>query len=459
MMKRFRDFVGEAVRAEDMTNPYSALLSLLPPPGPGQVVRPWALPPVGRRSVCFLSEHDLNDPKYGEIATETLKDIMRRGFERLEVAGENKAFIIHHPYAKTQALELKAIAERHGGYLSYRATDEESRRIGQLLEYRPEDIDQHIRDKKDLVRRGMLIALPDGTYGKGPAAMPPNSGEGPVRESRDWALWLALAASLGLGKAAEAKTPGEMARVVDTVRSKTDRAPYMPDFERARERVKAKVRSSPVITNKAELVRHLDSVEVREYSARSTTMMYYLHDPAERKDYVFVNLRVYRPEIAVGTFVHELNHLVDRRKRVSTQVHPGQVFLTPSYREYQEWFADWPPMTYIRGREAKPIAVGKLLANSVSSMRGYMHQPHEVYARLSSLKDYLVREGYMAQYDRLEKRHVDRLVDWAKGLKGKEYHDFLMNDFVLVLPMIDWRCLEEINMIAAGDRRIRPDEA
>ncbi len=422
-MMRFSEFVAEAVRASEVRNAYTSLESLLPP---GFDESGWlgGEPPVGRRRVCYTTRGDLNHPPLVREATKMYDRLMSMGFKRVDVAGENGAFIVYHPTAEAQAMELKAIAERYRGYLSMHATREETRRIGQLLEYDPADIEAHLAKNY-----------------------------GPVTESRDWAVWLALAASLGLGSAARAETPGERARVVDTVRRRTTRAEYMPEFERARDRVRAKVASSANITNKAELMDRLDSVEVREYSARSTTMMYYLRDPSGSRDYVFVNTRVYRPEVGLGTFVHELNHLVDKNKTVAKESPHEQVLLRPSYREYQEWFAGWPPLTHLRGRETrKPVQVGRMLANSVSRMRGYLNTPHEVYARLSSLKDFLVRNGYMQQGERLERRHVERLADWAKGLAGKEYHDFLMNDFVLVLPMIDWRCPDEINLIAAGPR-------
>lgn len=426
-IKDFYGFINETIRAEEAHDPVSSLRTLLPD---GFMAHDWTSvePPVGRRKVCFIAREQMTDMKYGKEAAETYDLLLSLGFKALDVRGGSHAVIVHHPTAEAQAKELRAIAERYGGMLHYSATREETKRIGELLEYDPRDIKDHL----------------DSRYG-------------PISESRDWALWVALAASIGVGSAARASTPADMARVVDTVRRKTEKADYMPEFERARARVRAKVVSSPTITNKAELLVRLDSVEVREYSARSTTMMYYLADPVERKDYIFVNTRVYLPEIALGTFVHELNHLVDRRKKVSVSVPPGQVFLRPSYREYQEWFAGWPDMTWIRGRESKPIVVGRLLANSVSRMRGYLHQPHEVYARMSSLKDYLVREGYMRQGELMQKHHVDSLIRWAKGLRGKEYHDFMENDFVVILPMIDWRCLDEINLFAAGPGPAGPD--
>jgi hypothetical protein len=54
------------------------------------------------------------------------------------------AYIYYRKGAERKAKELEKIANKYGGYLSYEATEAESRRIGELLGYDKRDIDQYI---------------------------------------------------------------------------------------------------------------------------------------------------------------------------------------------------------------------------------------------------------------------------------------------------------------------------
>lgn len=60
----------------------------------------------------------------------------------------NRAYIFYRKGAENEANELKAIAEKYGGYLSYKATDEDARKIGQLLGYKAEAIEDYIEKRK-----------------------------------------------------------------------------------------------------------------------------------------------------------------------------------------------------------------------------------------------------------------------------------------------------------------------
>ncbi len=57
------------------------------------------------------------------------------------------AYIYYRKSAKRNAKELEKIANKYGGYLSYEATKEETRRIGELLGYNKKDIDEYISKK------------------------------------------------------------------------------------------------------------------------------------------------------------------------------------------------------------------------------------------------------------------------------------------------------------------------
>ena len=71
--------------------------------------------------------------------------VKTHGLKTIEVPGnEYEAYIYFRPGAEKKANELKKIAMKYGGFLSYEATKQESRRIGELLGYTKNDIDWYI---------------------------------------------------------------------------------------------------------------------------------------------------------------------------------------------------------------------------------------------------------------------------------------------------------------------------
>jgi hypothetical protein len=61
----------------------------------------------------------------------------------------HNAYIIFNPQARAEAEELKDIAEKYNGYLSAEATDEDTRRIGQILGYKKEAVEAFIKKQKE----------------------------------------------------------------------------------------------------------------------------------------------------------------------------------------------------------------------------------------------------------------------------------------------------------------------
>lgn len=55
------------------------------------------------------------------------------------------AYVYYRPEAQAQAMELKSIAQKYGGFLRWDASQEDSIRIGELLGYAQEDIDSYIK--------------------------------------------------------------------------------------------------------------------------------------------------------------------------------------------------------------------------------------------------------------------------------------------------------------------------
>jgi hypothetical protein len=75
--------------------------------------------------------------------------IQQNGLKTMHVEGnEYDAYVVYRPGHEKQARELKGIAEKYGGFLYWNATEEDSRRIGELLEYDPEDIEDYIQQNK-----------------------------------------------------------------------------------------------------------------------------------------------------------------------------------------------------------------------------------------------------------------------------------------------------------------------
>ena len=71
--------------------------------------------------------------------------INNNGLKTISVpSNEYKAYIYFRKGAENKAKELWDIAEKYDGYLSYNATPEDSRRIGQLLDYKESDIEDYI---------------------------------------------------------------------------------------------------------------------------------------------------------------------------------------------------------------------------------------------------------------------------------------------------------------------------
>ena len=134
----------------------------------------------GKRNIAFVVEKG-DTPKNWERVTQMVAD---NELKSMYVKGNpHHAYVVYTPEAEKIAIELKTIAEKYNGYLSSNATAEDTRRIGQLLDYDPEQIELFIKDryideslrdwfeKEDWVRIDTAgnITGPCGTMKKGKA--------------------------------------------------------------------------------------------------------------------------------------------------------------------------------------------------------------------------------------------------------------------------------------------------
>jgi hypothetical protein len=98
----------------------------------------------GKRNVAFVVEKG-DTPKNWERVAKMVSD---NGLKSVYVKGNpHHAYVVYIPEAEKTAMELKTIAEKYNGYLASNATAEDTRRIGQLLNYDPEQIELFIKDR------------------------------------------------------------------------------------------------------------------------------------------------------------------------------------------------------------------------------------------------------------------------------------------------------------------------
>ncbi len=99
----------------------------------------------GKRNIGFIAQRG-NDSKDWEQITQMIES---NNLKTVLVKGNPfKAYIVYTPESEKDAMELKNIAEKYEGFLSYEATDEDERRIGQLLNYDPKKVEKYIENKR-----------------------------------------------------------------------------------------------------------------------------------------------------------------------------------------------------------------------------------------------------------------------------------------------------------------------
>lgn len=97
----------------------------------------------GKRKLGVVTKNMLD----GELK----KEIIEKGFKFILVRSSRAPgnYIIYHPSGLKQALELQALADRYdGAFGPSHASEDDVRRVGQLLEYDPIDIESHIERSK-----------------------------------------------------------------------------------------------------------------------------------------------------------------------------------------------------------------------------------------------------------------------------------------------------------------------
>ena len=122
-IKEYRSF--ETVNPKEMTDDKSSFFSVLD----------------GKRNICFIAR---KHPFYLELAE-------KYGIKVIEISKNDEeepiSYIFFNIKKEKEAKELETIALKYNGYLSYKATAEETYRTGILLEYDEDSIKQFIKSK------------------------------------------------------------------------------------------------------------------------------------------------------------------------------------------------------------------------------------------------------------------------------------------------------------------------
>lgn len=99
----------------------------------------------GKRKVAMIALKDQSD------AADTIKLINDNGFGKIGIDQRpgDEVYVVYVPGAEADAKELVDILNRYGGYASYKASYEDTKRIGELLGYKKETIDAYLEKNYD----------------------------------------------------------------------------------------------------------------------------------------------------------------------------------------------------------------------------------------------------------------------------------------------------------------------
>ena len=127
-IKKFDEFLNETIRASEAYRDENAVETVI----------------SGKRDVGFITliGATMSSDKFWSA-------IEKNGLKTIKVPSNRfEAYIYYRPGAEEQAEELRDIAERHEGYLAYYASEKDTRRIGELLGYDKDDIEDFITRTK-----------------------------------------------------------------------------------------------------------------------------------------------------------------------------------------------------------------------------------------------------------------------------------------------------------------------
>jgi hypothetical protein len=123
-IKKFEEFLNETIRASEAHRDEDAIETVI----------------SGKRDVGYITlvGSTLGRDRFWSV-------VQREGLKTLRVLSNPfECYIYYRPGAEKEAEELRDIAEKYDGYLAYYATEEDTRRIGELLGYDKGDIEDFV---------------------------------------------------------------------------------------------------------------------------------------------------------------------------------------------------------------------------------------------------------------------------------------------------------------------------
>ena len=209
-----------------------------------------------------------------------------------------------------------------------------------------------------------------------------------------------------------------------------------PHLEKAKCSVINKVMSSKTIINKMDIISRIEMVDVRKhekdkmiYLGYSRPKMSYFFDRNSGQDFIIVNSGT--SSVEYFPLVHELNHLVDRHKVCEVEYDVTHLLKELSKEEYIAYFNEWPDIYGER--------TGDIIYDYYINNKKYMMSEGEVYARFSSLKNFLVLTNLISIDDTIQCQDIEELEQVIKCWHHDErlYFDVIDNwDFIPLLPLL-----------------------
>lgn len=99
----------------------------------------------GKRNLGAITTR--TSPYYSNF-DDFVKDMQKLGLHILHVPSNPfNMYIYYRKGARRQAEELRDIAEKYDGYFAWYATEEDTRKIGKLLGYNDQAVEEYIRSK------------------------------------------------------------------------------------------------------------------------------------------------------------------------------------------------------------------------------------------------------------------------------------------------------------------------
>lgn len=244
-----------------------------------------------------------------------------------------------------------------------------------------------------------------------------------------------------------------------------------------------KVESSNYITNKEEVINRLNNVVYKEYESlylfrnygggdTDDNLMSYYYDTDTDKDYIMINMEMSHDHKLLS-YIHELNHLVDKHSKIdeNNKVKSTDLLIDISkysrirvQKLYYDYYRNWGEIKkgdqyYNPGIILYFSVFG--ISNDDSGGMGetesnekYYISDSEIFARISTMKSFMLKEGILNNIDeKITKHHIELIRLYVYKFEGdyNEYMKVLDLGFLQYLPLINWDKVNELNLIAKND--------